>query len=337
MRPVHEENPTQNDESYTYDLPGNPLASSTTSTWSYKANNELLGYDNVSFTYDANGNTIQKNDNGIITDYSYEIEDRLVEITTDNPQPATYKYHYDPFGRRMWKDLDGTRAYFMYADKGLIAELDATGTVTKPYGYKPNSTWTTDPLSIKVGTAYYFYYNDHLGTPHKLTAINGAVVWNAKYSSFGEATIDLESTITNNLRLPGQYYDQETGLYSYTDNRPPFKIDPRGLERKPACKLGKYDISSCDGYKSYFNNRYCNGEEDSYHRNAYRCCIDFIRRYRGSKAVNCVAKCLTSKESKCQEKTNKNERASCQGSAHVYCYAKCRFFHINGSQLLAGK
>jgi RHS repeat-associated protein len=42
--------------------------------------------------------------------------------------------------------------------------------------------------------------------------MNGAVVWSAKYSSFGEANVDPSSTITNNLRFPGQYYDEETGL-----------------------------------------------------------------------------------------------------------------------------
>jgi len=59
---------------------------------------------------------------------------------------------------------------------------------------------------------YYFYQNDHLGTPQKLTAINGAVVWSAKYNSFGEATAEVE-TIENSLRFPGQYYDRETGLH----------------------------------------------------------------------------------------------------------------------------
>jgi RHS repeat-associated protein len=69
---------------------------------------------------------------------------------------------------------------------------------------------------MKVGGNYYFYQNDHLGTPQKLTAVNGAIIWSAKYSSFGETEVDTSSSITNNLRFPGQYYDQETGLhYNY--------------------------------------------------------------------------------------------------------------------------
>ncbi len=58
-------------------------------------------------------------------------------------------------------------------------------------------------------------HNDHLGTPQKMTDASGTVVWAADYKPFGEVNITT-STITNNLRLPGQYYDQETGLhYNY--------------------------------------------------------------------------------------------------------------------------
>ncbi len=76
---------------------------------------------------------------------------------------------------------------------------------------------TTDPLFLKENGQYYFYHNDHLGTPQKLTVVNGAVVWGALYSSFGKATVEIE-TVENNLRFPGQYYDSETGLH-YNWNR----------------------------------------------------------------------------------------------------------------------
>ncbi|RLA98835.1 MAG: hypothetical protein DRG83_14000 [Deltaproteobacteria bacterium] len=213
-RLISVDNPDFSDEAFSYDPVGNRLTSAgITGTWTYNSNNELVGYDGISYQYDANGNTIQKDDNGVITEYSYDIENRLIEVTTDAPQPTTCKYYYDPFGRRLWKEVDGTKTYFMYSNEGLVAELDSGGNVTKSYGYKPNSTWTTDPVFMKVGNDYYFYHNDHLGTPQKLTAISGAVVWSAKYTSFGEAAIDPTSTITNNLRFPGQYYDEETGLH----------------------------------------------------------------------------------------------------------------------------
>jgi RHS repeat-associated protein len=64
-------------------------------------------------------------------------------------------------------------------------------------------------------------HNDHLGTPQKMTDALGTLVWAADYKPFGEANVTI-STITNNLRFPGQYFDAETGLnYNYFRNYNP--------------------------------------------------------------------------------------------------------------------
>lgn len=113
---------------------------------------------------------------------------------------------------------------------------------------------------MKQGSTYYFYHNDHLGTPQQMTDMSGAVVWSARYSSFGQAYVDGSSGVTNHLRFPGQYYDGETGLhynfhrfydpevgrylridpvgfnsgdmnlYRYCLNDPIVRMDPSGLE-----------------------------------------------------------------------------------------------------------
>ena len=58
----------------------------------------------------------------------------------------------------------------------------------------------------------YYYINDHLFTPQKMIDVNGNVVWQADWDSFGTLTITI-NTVENNLRFPGQYYDSETGFY----------------------------------------------------------------------------------------------------------------------------
>ena len=258
------DNPVQNDEAYTYDSVGNRLTSEGVGgTWSYNQNNELQNYNGLTFSYDQNGSTIQKNDNGTITNYIYNTEDRLTEVR-DGSNGLIASYYYDPFGRRLWKDVGGARTYFLYADEGLIGEYDSSGIELKAYGYVPDSTWTTDPLFMKEGGNYFFYHNDHLGTPHKLTATNGAVAWQANYSSFGEATVDDSSTITNNLRFPGQYYDSETQLhYNYHRYYDPrigryLRKDPITdtlvflnpfiyANANPICKIDAYGLLTIDG------------------------------------------------------------------------------------------
>ncbi len=146
--------------------------------------------------------------------YYYNTFDRLVQVDDVNGT-ALGRYYYDPFGRRLWKQAGDETTLFFSSDEGLVAEYDPTGAELRSYGYRPDSTWTTDPLWLKQNGEYYFYHNDHLGTPQKLVKQNGAVVWSASYTAFGQATVEV-NTITNNLRFPGQYYDAETGLhYNY--------------------------------------------------------------------------------------------------------------------------
>jgi RHS repeat-associated protein len=46
-----------------------------------------------------------------------------------------------------------------------------------------------------------------------LTNSSGAVLWSQRQKAFGEMVVDGSSTIVNNLRFPGQYFDTETGTH----------------------------------------------------------------------------------------------------------------------------
>jgi RHS repeat-associated protein len=69
-----------------------------------------------------------------------------------------------------------------------------------------------------------------------MTDAAAAVKWRADYEPFGKATVKATSTIENNLRFPGQYFDRETGLhYNYFRDYDPnsgryIEADPIGLE-----------------------------------------------------------------------------------------------------------
>jgi len=199
-------------EAYTYDPVGNRLtAANVSGTWHYNLNNELVSYGAVNQTYDANGNLIEKIDGASTNRYVYNAANRLIRIE-DGAGTVQAAYGYDPFGRRLWKEISGQRTYFHYSAEGLVGEYDANGAVQKTIGYLPDSDWMSHPLFQRQGGQYYWYLNDALGTPQQLVDRSGHVVWAARYDSFGRAHMTVED-ISNPLRFPGQYADAESGLH----------------------------------------------------------------------------------------------------------------------------
>jgi RHS repeat-associated protein len=127
-------------------------------------------------------------------------------------QTETRIFHYDLMGH-------------------IIAETNQSGQMLAEYVYLGDQLLAM----IKPGEQAYYFHNDHLGTPQVLTDGNGSVAWKATYTPFGQANITV-GTVENNFRLPGQYYDQETGLhYNYFRYYNPqtgryITPDPIGLE-----------------------------------------------------------------------------------------------------------
>jgi RHS repeat-associated protein len=84
-----------------------------------------------------------------------------------------------------------------------------------------------------------------------MTDSSGTVVWAADYKPFGEAAITV-STITNNLRFPGQYFDTETGLhYNYYRDYSP--IIGRYIEADPINDVSNQMISLVSEEESGFD------------------------------------------------------------------------------------
>ncbi|MHB8894638.1 MAG: right-handed parallel beta-helix repeat-containing protein [Candidatus Geothermincolia bacterium] len=202
------------DEAFTYDINDNRATQSgVPGVWNYNAKNELENFDNGnnSFVHDEAGNMVSKNENGLVTNYHYDEADQLARVERADGSVIA-EYGYDPFGRRIWKDVGGIKAYFLYSDEGLVAELDSAGAVIRTYGYEPGSVWSSTPIYQKDAQGFLWYLNDRLGTPVKMVDDEGIPRWAASYEAFGSATV-VGATRENNLRFPGQYYDLETGLH----------------------------------------------------------------------------------------------------------------------------
>ena len=158
------------------------------------------------YAYDAAGNIVS---DGLHTDYFYSQNNRLIRVEIDGATIA--EYAYDAFERRVKKVADGVTTHFHYDLNGLlISETNGNGNPRRDYVYLNG-----EPVAMKTygGSAgWYWFVNDHLGTPQKMVDEAGSVVWAAAYAPFGEARV-YSDEITNNLRFPGQYYDVETGLH----------------------------------------------------------------------------------------------------------------------------
>jgi RHS repeat-associated protein len=203
---------------YTYDDVGNRLTRNTngvTESYTYYAGTNSLyqitgGQDPRTFSYDANGNPTS---DGALT-FIYDQNNQLKEVKNGANTIATYTYN--GLGQRV-KKVAGeiTTIYHYDLDGKLNAESTSTGTFTKEYLHMGKVRVAMVDIG-PGGSSIYHYLNDRFGTPEILTDASGVVRWEAWYAPFGEAHVHPSSSVVNNIRLPGQYFDQETGLhYNY--------------------------------------------------------------------------------------------------------------------------
>ena len=178
------------------------------------------------YEYDAGGRTTEDGR----WRYRYGARGRLAEITRAATGQRQAAYRYNALGERVRK-LGTSVTYYHYDLEGrLLAETDASGQTRAEYLYLGHA-----PLALSRSGQLYYYHNDHLGTPQTLTDGAGRVVWSARYRAFGEASIGV-GYVTQNLRFPGQYYDEESGLhYNYQRYYDPdigryLTSDPIGLD-----------------------------------------------------------------------------------------------------------
>ncbi len=277
---------TQRLETYQLDANSNRVASHNTNNWQYNTAGQLTQSGDREYNYDANGNQIRAGASNSQLSFIYDGQDRLIRVE-DASDNIIARYQYDPFDRRLSKTVAGITTYYLYSNEGLIAEYNEQGQELNSYGYRPNSTWGTNPVFLKTSTTrasnptsnkkYYYYQNDQLGTPYKLTDNTGYVVWDTEFDSFGNALLATNNQIQNNLRFPGQYFDQETGLhynwrryydpligryitpdpidlaggpnlYTYVDGDPINRIDPNG----ECAILGLISGIALETLRSYF-------------------------------------------------------------------------------------
>jgi RHS repeat-associated protein len=158
--------------------------------------------------FDAAGNMTSRRQGTSTVAFAWDADNRLAH-SQKNGRVAT-DYGYDPQGRRIFKRTQGISTRFYWDGDALIADhlpdQKAREIIHYPGSYEPLAM--VDPN----GEIYYFH-NDPNGLPRELISSWGVVVWSAAYTAFGATTELRIANIDQPLRLPGQYFDQETGLH----------------------------------------------------------------------------------------------------------------------------
>lgn len=166
--------------------------------------------------------------------------------------------------------------YFAYDEAGhLIGEYTQKGTPIQ------ETVWLGDmPVAVMAGGSHYYVYADHLNAPKAITDETGKTLWRWDSEAFGSTLANEDpdkdgKAFIYNLRFPGQYYDQLTGLhyngfrdydpkigryiesdpiglgggintYVYVGGSPVGLVDPMGLDIRKYCRWSPHCVFEVD-------------------------------------------------------------------------------------------
>ncbi len=172
------------------------------------------------FGYDAAGNTKTDLSSGNSYTATFDLSGRMATLTKAG---VTSTYSYDGMGRRVRKFASSGAAstvIFAYDQQGhLLGEYDSTGKAIREYvwlGDTPIAVFVPPVLQANPPVVY-FIHADHLGTPQVVVDKNNAIRWQWFTEPFGVTVVNNNPSnlgaFTFPLRSPGQYADQESGLF----------------------------------------------------------------------------------------------------------------------------
>ncbi|WP_307856337.1 DUF6531 domain-containing protein [Catenulispora pinistramenti] len=222
-------------ETYAYDAFGNVTSGPDSAEPTIAARTLIRQAGRTRYDYDAAGrltSAVRRTLDGRqrVWTYTWDSQDRLIQA--DTPDQGTWRYSYDPNGRRTGKHRLGpdgsvTEQTLFTWDGSSVAEQWSPrpdgGAVTLTWDYDPGSfrpaaqrrrTWVDDAGRGEIDEAFHAIVTDLVGTPTELLDPDGRVAWHTNTTLWGRTIqTSAEAGVTCPLRFPGQYHDDETGLY----------------------------------------------------------------------------------------------------------------------------
>ena len=189
------------------DAVGNIYRSTDRSDRAYGKGGVLREANGVQFLHDDDGQLVAKVlPDGRRWDYSWDHAGQLQEVTRPDGQKVAFAY--DALGRRVRKTFGERTTSYVWDGDELVHEVNASAAPTT-WVFEPG---TFAPLAKVDGDKRYAVVADHLGTPTALLDEAGKLAWKAQLDVYGVARAEAMETSCP-WRWPGQYEDDETGLY----------------------------------------------------------------------------------------------------------------------------
>ncbi len=189
------------------DAAGNVYKSADRGDRVYGPGGALQSANGATYVHDEDGQLIEKvSAKGERWRYVWDHTGQLEEVT--RPDGKKVAFAYDALGRRVQKTFNGRTTVYVWDGNDLVHE-EAEGA--------PLVTWEMEPgmfapIAKVEGDKRYGIVTDHLGTPTVMFDEAGEIAWRAQLDLYGVARTDVMKAHCP-WRWPGQYEDEETGLY----------------------------------------------------------------------------------------------------------------------------
>lgn len=201
---------------YGYDAVGNRISKNEDgilTSYNYDAGNQLLSEErsgySIVYSYDKNGNLVKEDAGGSVTTYAWNEENFLKDIAAPG---GSESYEYSS-GLRRKKVVSGEATGFVWDGMNLLQETN-TFSGTKAHYTDSPGIWGGLTSQRSAGSSQFFGF-DMQGNTRLLAGENGGVNERHDYSAFGEQASTLPAGSTSFLfgGKVGYYSDARQRLY----------------------------------------------------------------------------------------------------------------------------
>jgi RHS repeat-associated protein len=180
----------------------------------YGTGGQLLEAEGCRYEHDLDGNVVSKVEpDGGRWAYRWNGAGMMVEVV--RPDSVRVAFKYDGFARRIAKQVmtaDGAvtrETQFVWDGHTVVHELDSGFELTT-WHWEPE---TFTPVAKESRGRKWSIASDHLGTPTEMYDESGRLALKMQLDLFGMPNFSAGEAGDCPWRWPGQYADEETGLY----------------------------------------------------------------------------------------------------------------------------